>query len=208
MDTWQNVVKMSVSLALGTAIGFEREASDKAAGLRTNILICLGATLYTILSLAFTQDPARISAQIVSGIGFLGAGAIMRDGDRVTGLTTAATIWMVAAIGTAVGYGHYGLGTLCTAGVLMVQMVFTQFDILIDKLRERHTYKIVSKYDDTCVDEIAGLFRASRIHVMRFKVMKKNGFYYSEWYTAGPHVNNAKVMKQLLAAKDIMEVTY
>src|SRR4051812_13048584 len=97
------VFKLLLSVFLGGAIGLEREISDKAAGLRTNILICLGACLFMMISRGFTgipvSDPTRIAAQIVSGIGFLGAGAIMREGDRVTGLTTSATIWVVAAIG-------------------------------------------------------------------------------------------------------------
>src|SRR3990167_6555915 len=88
----QDMLKIVTALILGSVIGLEREVSDKAAGLRTNILICIGATLFTIISLKFTGDPARIAAQLVTGIGFIGAGAIMRDGEHVTGLTTAATI--------------------------------------------------------------------------------------------------------------------
>ncbi len=97
-----------LAIVLGGAIGLERELRGKAAGLRTNILICVGAALFTELSIAMADrsgDPARIAAQIVTGVGFLGAGTILRSRGRVTGLTSAATIWLVAAIGMAVGAG-------------------------------------------------------------------------------------------------------
>lgn len=203
-----DLLKVLVSLAMGGLVGLEREVSDKAAGLRTNILICVGATLFTLLSSYFSNDPARISAQLVSGIGFIGAGAIMREGDRVTGLTTAATIWTVAAIGMAVGYGHYSLAALVTATVLFVQLAFTQLDILIDDWRERHTYRIVSKLDDKSLDEIEKLFREARVRVIRSKVMKRQNIYYSEWYTSGPRKGQEQVLAKLLDNKEVLEVTY
>src|SRR3990167_4076560 len=139
----QDMLKIVTALVLGSVIGLEREVSDKAAGLRTNILICVGATLFTILSLKFTNDAARISAQIVSGRGFLGAGAIMREGEHVTGLTTAATIWTVAAIGMGVGYGFWALAAGLTAAILFIQLAFTRLDILIDDWSDRYTFRIL-----------------------------------------------------------------
>jgi putative Mg2+ transporter-C (MgtC) family protein len=104
------LASLIISTVLGAAIGFEREMKAKPAGLRTNTLICVGACLYTELSIALTADsgpgdPSRVAAQIVTGVGFLGAGTIMRGRGGVSGLTTAATIWLVAAIGMAVGAG-------------------------------------------------------------------------------------------------------
>lgn len=206
----EEVLKLVFSLVLGTAIGLEREVSDKAAGLRTNILICLGATLFTIISAQFQSplDPARISAQIVSGIGFLGAGAIMRDGDRVVGLTTAATIWIVAAIGVAVGYGLYTVAAMTTITVLFVQLAFTRLDILIDDWRERHNFKIVSRLDEKVIEDIKTIFRQADVVVLRRKLMKKNDLFYSEWYTSGPRLTQKDVVKQLIDSKDVLEVTY
>src|SRR5205823_12180413 len=94
---------IAMSILFGGAIGFERELKGKSAGLRTNILICMGATLFTQLSMAMagsTPDKGRIAAQIVTGVGFLGAGTIIHGKGNITGLTSAATIWLVAAIGT------------------------------------------------------------------------------------------------------------
>ena len=104
------VVRLLIATGLGALIGLQRELSGKPAGLRTNLLICLGAALITHVSLAVTArlgvgDPARIAAQIVAGIGFLGAGTIMRSQHAVHGLTSAATIWVVAAVGLTVGAG-------------------------------------------------------------------------------------------------------
>ncbi|MFQ3548121.1 MAG: MgtC/SapB family protein [Armatimonadota bacterium] len=103
----ESIIKLLVSSLLGGLVGFERESQGRPAGLRTHIIVCLGATLFTIASLNISpdSDPARISAQIVTGIGFLGAGTILRQGSMVRGLTTAASIWGVAAIGLCVGIG-------------------------------------------------------------------------------------------------------
>src|SRR5436189_5833753 len=97
-------LRLLLAAGLGAAIGLEREYRQKPAGLRTNILIAVGSALFTIMSLAMTGrdgDPGRIAAQVVTGIGFLGGGAIMRNRDTVHGMTTAATIWVNAAIGLA-----------------------------------------------------------------------------------------------------------
>ena len=119
------LVKLSLAVLLGGIIGFEREIAGKPAGLRTNILICIGAALLMDVSTRIglangvrVGDPGRIAAQIVSGVGFLGAGTIMQSQGMVTGLTSAATIWVVAAIGMTVGAGYYiegvGAGLLVT----------------------------------------------------------------------------------------------
>ncbi len=119
------LLKLLLAVVLGGIIGFEREIAGKPAGLRTNILICIGAALLMDVSTRIglidghrVGDPARIAAQIVSGVGFLGAGTIMQSQGMVTGLTSAATIWVVAAIGMTVGAGYYiegiGAGLLVT----------------------------------------------------------------------------------------------
>jgi putative Mg2+ transporter-C (MgtC) family protein len=203
-----DMLKIMSALLIGGLIGLEREISDKSAGLRTNILICVGAALFTVISGHFTTDPARIAAQLVSGIGFLGAGAIMREGDRVIGLTTAATIFTVAAIGMAVGFGHFALGLWVGVLVLFVQLAFTQLDILIDDWRERHTFKIVSKLEAKALEDIQTIFTESRVRVLRRKLMKKNGLYYSEWFTAGGRMSQEDVMKRLLHSSEVLEVTY
>ena len=116
---WEALLRLSIAAGLGGAVGFERELRDREAGIRTHLLVSLGSALFTIVSAyGFNEflagggsvvraDPSRIAAQIVTGIGFLGAGAIIRDGLSVRGLTTAATLWVVAGIGMACGAGYY-----------------------------------------------------------------------------------------------------
>ncbi len=121
------LLHLALAVFLGGAIGLERELQQKAAGLRTNILICVGAALFTELSLAMTAefgDPSRIAAQIVTGVGFLGAGAIIQGRGTVTGLTTAATMWLVAAIGMAVGFGALleAIGTTLLVVLVLVAL--------------------------------------------------------------------------------------
>jgi putative Mg2+ transporter-C (MgtC) family protein len=123
------LARLGLTVLLCGAIGLEREARGQAAGLRTHILVGVGAALFTLVSAygfddapGSEPDPTRISAQIVSGIGFLGAGAIIRQGLTVRGLTTAAALWIVAAIGMAAGAGYY-LGAVATTVVILVALI-------------------------------------------------------------------------------------
>jgi putative Mg2+ transporter-C (MgtC) family protein len=122
---WAEVLlRIFVAAALGGAIGLERELRERQAGLRTHLVVSVGAALFTLVSAyGFTDwgvrvDPTRIAAQIVTGIGFLGAGAIIRQGLSVRGLTTAATLWLVAAIGMAAGAGYWQGALIATFGAL------------------------------------------------------------------------------------------
>jgi putative Mg2+ transporter-C (MgtC) family protein len=112
--------KLLLSALLGSAVGFEREKKHKPAGLRTYMLVCLGSCLITIVSLKFTNDSARIASGIITGIGFLCAGAIIAHGKDVRGLTTAAGIWTIAAVGLAVGVGEYVLAVVTTTLVYII----------------------------------------------------------------------------------------
>lgn len=129
------IIRLLLAVALGGLVGLEREIDHKPAGFRTHILVCLGACLFTMLSLFFCfsfpnpgADPARIAAGIVMGIGFLGAGAILHRESDIKGLTTAASIWVVAAIGMAVGCGFYKGGLFTTALAVLALFVFNRVE--------------------------------------------------------------------------------
>ncbi len=138
-----------VGLFLGGLIGFDRERKLKPAGIKTNILICIGSTLYTALSILIQKrhgtqmaDVTRISAQIVTGIGFLGAGAIIQSRGNVKGLTTAATIWVVAAIGTTIGAGFPLIATLFTFTIFGVLNLITPIYNWLEKESDFKNYQI------------------------------------------------------------------
>ncbi len=134
------LIRIVLSIILGFALGLERELTYKWAGLRTNMLVCLGSCLFTILSIyGFTTavslypigDPSRVAAQVITGIGFIGGGTVLRHGVTVSGLTTAATLWVVASIGMACGCGQLGAAMLTTVCAIVVLVLIRVFEIHI-----------------------------------------------------------------------------
>jgi putative Mg2+ transporter-C (MgtC) family protein len=113
----------------GGMVGLEREYANKPAGLRTNMLICVGSCLYCIMSVEIGLDPSRIAAQVVSGVGFIGAGAILRIDQHITGVTTAATIWLVAAIGMALGFGYITMGLTIAFFTTIALFILGHFEL-------------------------------------------------------------------------------
>ena len=131
LDNWETITRLLVSFLIGTLIGLERERQQRPAGLRTHILVTLASCLFAMVSIYSAgdrYDPGRIAAQVVTGIGFLGAGTIMRYGSSVRGLTTAASLWMAAALGLAAGFGWYWAATVTTllAFTALVLMKFIE----------------------------------------------------------------------------------
>ncbi len=140
LSEWELLLRLVLSCVLGGIIGYERQSRRKSAGLRTNVLVCLGSCLIMVMSVEMYQevegktnaDPARLAAQVVSGIGFLGAGAIMKEGLSVTGLTTAACLWVVAGVGLAVGAGFYAGALISTALVFVTLGSLSRLDDWVD----------------------------------------------------------------------------
>lgn len=150
---WELVWQLCASAALGGIIGMEREYHHKAAGFRTHFLVALGSTLFTILSRvgALTWgpgpiDPTRIAAQIITGIGFIGAGAILRKEDRIEGLTTAAGIWTTAAIGMAVGLGLYFISAVSVFLLYIMRFISRIVNRTIDKVKQQNGYTYTADY--------------------------------------------------------------
>jgi putative Mg2+ transporter-C (MgtC) family protein len=136
--------RLVLAAVLGATLGIERELRHKSAGLRTNILIAVGSALFTLMSLVMADGPGadrtRIAAQIVTGIGFVGAGAIMRTGGSVQGLTTAATVWVNAAVGLAAGAGEYTLAILGTAVTLVALLVLAPAERWIERIAAKYQF--------------------------------------------------------------------
>lgn len=148
------LIRLATALLLGGLIGLEREQSNHAAGLRTNILVCLGACLLMLLSIyGFSDfvaetnvrvDPARLAAAVITGVGFLGAGTILFTGKSITGLTTAASLWVVAAIGLAVGAGFYFASVSVTVMVLLTLWLFNKLEKRYIRVKREHIVKLQS----------------------------------------------------------------
>jgi putative Mg2+ transporter-C (MgtC) family protein len=162
MSIWETLLRIGAGVALGALIGFERQYRARMAGLRTNALVAVGATLFVLLSAhgfvglsgSGAADPTRVAAQIVSGIGFLGAGVILRDGLNVRGLNTAATLWCSAAVGALAGAGLYSVATAGTVVVLLVNIVLRSAGRMVDRQPQSghdtttsYTFRAVSKED-------------------------------------------------------------
>ncbi len=155
------LIRIIFAIVLGSLIGLERELTNKSAGLRTQILVCLGACIFTILSIygfstAITLyplgDPSRVAAQIITGIGFIGAGTVLRQGLTVTGLTTASTLWIVAAIGMACGCGKLSIAVVSTILTVAILVLIRIFEVKIMSKNLKHLRKVkisfLCKYED------------------------------------------------------------
>ncbi len=169
----EDLVKLALAMVVGGLIGAEREFRDKAAGFRTIIFICTGATLFTIFSLRLAAimggDPVRIAANVVSGVGFLGAGAILRGEGRIIGLTTASTIWLAAALGMGIGGGDYILVSVATVVILIVLWVFPFFERWIDDRRETRLYRVICPADKGQFKHLAKVFHDCGLRVRPHK---------------------------------------
>jgi putative Mg2+ transporter-C (MgtC) family protein len=199
------IVRVVLSVVLGGLIGLERELRDKPAGFRTIILICVGACVFTILSQVVGGPDwknTRIAAQVVTGIGFLGAGAIMRDRFSITGMTTASTIWAVAAIGMAVGFGEVALGLLGTAVILVALFLFDVIETGIGNLRDIQSYHFeVPKTDDVLL-RIDRLFKDGGIGIRKRKFHEEGKAIVMRIVAMGPKKKHEALRFLLLKSDD------
>jgi putative Mg2+ transporter-C (MgtC) family protein len=167
----EEAAQVSVAFIIGAIIGLEREFRSKPAGFRTMILICVGSCLYTILSKENGTDNAdRIASNIVTGIGFIGAGVIFKEGITVNGLTTAALIWVTAALGMAIGYHNYPLAIVVSAMVVITLFVLEPVHRLINRFHKVKDYKIrTAQHEDNFVTDFEEFLK---YHSHSFRCMK------------------------------------
>jgi putative Mg2+ transporter-C (MgtC) family protein len=209
--------KLLLATVLGGAIGAERELAGKPAGLRTNMLICMGAALFTQLSAdiatsGFAQDgrpygdTTRITAQIVSGIGFLGAGAILHGGGAVVGLTTAATIWAVAAIGTAVGAGMYGEAIGSTAIIMVVLVGLRPVEQKLASKRRR-LHATVRVKPGVAYEIVEKIIVAHGVHVYSHRTFEHDTDRTFELDLIGATKQFDVLVDRLRSEKDVVSIT-
>ena len=195
------LLKLALAVVLGGAIGLEREIKGKPAGLRTNILICIGAALLSDTSIRI----GRIAAQIVSGIGFIGAGTIMQGGGTVTGLTSAATIWVVAAIGIAVGAGYYveaaGSGIL----VMVVLAWLTRIENRVRRLRRVVQFTVRAK-PATLLADLRETLSTQGLHIVSCETFDHADDRTFELRLVGPAIQFESIADRLLSRGDVLSV--
>lgn len=165
-------ISISVAALVGGLIGIEREYRDKSAGFRTMILIAIGSALFTILSKIIGEDygdVTRIASAIVSGVGFLGAGVILKDGPTVRGLTTAASIWLVASLGMGAGAEQYELVFAVVGVVLVVLWLLPPFERWIDRLHEFIEFHITIKNTNKAEEKILDLFAEGDVKIVKVR---------------------------------------
>lgn len=204
----EDLLKILLAIAVGGAIGLEREFRDKAAGFRTLIFICVGSTLFTIFSskLAGVNDPTRIASGIVTGVGFLGAGVIMREGGRVIGLTTAAIIWLVAALGMGIGGGDYGLAVAVAGITVVVLLGFPLLERVVNLVRDERTVEIVLANDPDRIAALEQSLRATGVQVSRIRQSRVGARLTCAWRIAGTPKAHERLIARLLADPEIDEV--
>lgn len=208
----EDLLKLGVALLVGGIIGAERERHKKAVGLRTLILISVGAALFTILSqrlgAATGGDGARIASNIVVGIGFLGAGVILEERGRVTGLTTAATTWLVAALGMAAGAGEYILSGVTAALAVIVLLPLTKLENYLEISTEERIYQITTEINWEKFKQLKAIFKDQNMTIYRTKQEKRGRYMVCTFEVLGTGKKHDKVVQKLIADKEIKEVSF
>jgi putative Mg2+ transporter-C (MgtC) family protein len=206
--------RLALATVLGGLIGLERELAGKPAGLRTNMLICVGAALLMDVSRSVAAasetgmaDPARIAAQVVSGIGFIGAGTILVARGNVVGLTTAATLWVVAAIGLAVGSDAYvaAIGATILVAVTLLILGWIE-DFLFERRREVHL-DLLLEPDDGLLDRVLTVLRTHRVKARTEKVQKTNDRYRVRYELRGSRERRGSALNELAKEEGVKRIT-
>jgi len=207
--TQSEVNKFLWATLLCGIIGAEREFRNKQAGLKTMIMIGLGSTLITILSIKIgVNSHDRIAANIVTGIGFLGAGVIFKDENRVSGLTTACVIWIVSAIGMAVGAGFIEQAIGVTVVALFSLLVFPVVENFFDRRYTMRIYRIVKRYDGEGLDKYEESLKKYKLKIKRGSQQLANGNISGTWTAVGSPKSHNLFVEAMLKDERILELDF
>lgn len=209
-EYFDELQKIFIAIIIGLLIGLEREYHNKSAGLRTFMVISFSSCIFTILSGHFTANsPDRIAANIVTGVGFLGAGVIFKDDNKIVGITTASTIWAAASLGMAAGFGEIYLAILGTVVVMIVLWLLVPFQTYVDSLNKEREYTI--KHENMNGNEIEGfraLFLSHKMKVFLLSQQFKSTESVSVWKVAGKIESHQKILHTLQNNQNIIELSY
>lgn len=206
------LVRLVIALLIGGAIGLEREFKGKPAGMRTNMLICIGSCLLMIISIeiarsaARTADPGRIAAQVVTGIGFLGAGTIMRSRFHVVGLTTAATIWALSAIGLAIGAGYLLLSVFVAFLITATLIVIGIIEEKLATKRSYHLTQVTFERREGVLKAIVAGFEALKIGREAIEVNRNGDVWKATFEYAASHERHHALVEKLQAMEGVRTI--
>ena len=196
-------------IIVGGLIGAEREYRSKSAGFRTMILICLGSFLFTTFSIYITSNTSdRIASNIVTGIGFLGAGVIYRSDNRISGITTAASIWVTAALGMGIADGLYTLVAIGTIIAMTSLFLFTKLESYIDVINQSRTYRIVSPYREDLLHQYERTLKQCKLRFKRLKQTKSGDKLIGTWLVQGTEKNHTSFIERILHDPNVSEFEF
>lgn len=203
--TVSEVNKFLMATLLCGLIGAEREFRSKQAGLKTMIMIGLGSTLFTILSIKIgLSSHDRIASNIVTGIGFLGAGVIFKEDNQVKGLTTACVIWIVAAIGMAIGSGYFEQAIGVTLVVLVALFTFPFLEEMVEQRFTKRVYRIVKRFENESLEKYEEDIKTSKLKLTRGKQELANGIISGTWIAVGSPKNHKRFVDRMLEDRNII----
>lgn len=201
--------RLLLVIIIGGTIGAEREYRSKSAGFRTMIMICLGSFLFTTFSIYITGSTNdRIASNIVTGIGFLGAGVIFQSENRVNGLTTAAAIWVTAALGMGIAGGYYSLVGIATLAAIVALLLLTKLEEVIDRFNRSRTYKLTSAYSEGLIEQHEQLFKDCGLSFQRLKQSKVGNNITGSWLVHGRERRHAECIRRILHDPTVTEFEF
>ena len=207
----ESTLRLILAGILGGAIGLERELSHKPAGLRTNMFICFGAAMYTLLSFSFSEgstDRSRITAQIIPGIGFIGAGSILHAKGSVSGLTTAATLFVVASIGMAVGGGAYLLAIFATMVVLVALFFLGRMERRFSFKAELMSYEVTAKDPEKLFVEVNAVLEELHLIMKTVEINQGDGHHRVHFTVEAKHKDHSTLASRLRKCADLERVQH
>ena len=210
INTSEIIIRLSIAVVAGAAIGAEREYMSKSAGLRTLIMISLGSTIFTIASVLIGTGDShdRIASNIVTGMGFLGAGVIFKEENKVKGLTTAASVWSTAAIGMAIGNGNYLLGLSATILVFISLSFMTLVEDLIERHNQVREYRIVVPVLNNDLQRYEELMKQCKLKFKRNKQTLSKTLLSGTWSVSGSEQKHQGFIDQMMKDGNVVEFDF
>lgn len=209
-NTGEIILKLLLSIAIGGIIGAEREYQNKSAGFRTMMLISLGATIFTMISVVIgnTSTPGRIASNVVTGIGFVGAGVIFKGDSGVNGITTAATIWVTAALGMSVGAGYEMIAIIGCIILLPILLAFTRIEKWFDRINKTRNYRIISSYQPGITEHYEKILHDHKLKYRRINIIRNDEKFYASWHVWGKDDRHSSFIDRMLDDPSVLKFEY